>query len=185
MTFDGLSKADSAAVELVPGPFTGRPDPSTYVKTVQVLAGSPLAKFSVISADPNADFDMYVMTPAGPLTVATSSASESVSIPNPTPGKYTVYANLFNSPNKQATKASVDAAVLGVVAGKATLSPNPLRLANGKAGKVTLNVVGTGGRLLHRTRYLRRCQRPDVRLRSGVACRGRRGTAHVGGPGQQ
>jgi hypothetical protein len=142
MTLDGLSKADSTAVELVPGPFTGAPDASNVVKDVTVAAGSPLAKFSVISADPKADFDMYVMTPNGPLTVATSSASESVSIPNPTPGKYTIYANLYASPNNQATKASVDAAVLGKVEGKASLSPNPLRLANGKAGKVTLSWEG-------------------------------------------
>lgn len=142
MTLDGLSKADSTAAELVPGPFTGGPDASNVVKDVTVVAGSPLAKFSVISADPKADFDMYVMTPNGPLTVATSSASESVSIPNPTPGKYTIYANLYASPNNQATKASVDAAVLGKVEGKASLSPNPLRLANGKAGKVTLSWDG-------------------------------------------
>ena len=82
------------------------------------------------------------MTPDGPVTSATSSASESVSIPNPTPGEYTIYANLYASPNNKATKASVDAAVLGDVVGKASLSPNPLRLANGKAGSVTLNWKG-------------------------------------------
>ncbi|CAH0295702.1 Minor extracellular protease vpr [Arthrobacter sp. Bi26] len=142
MTLDGLSKADSTAVELVPGPFTARTDASNLVKSVTVEAGAPLAKFSVISADPNADFDMYVMTPSGPLTVATSSASESVSIPNPKPGKYTIYANLYASPNNKPTKASVDAAVLGKVVGKASLNPTPLRLANGKAGKVTLSWEG-------------------------------------------
>lgn len=142
MTLDGLSKADSTAVELVPGPFTGGQDASNVVKNVQVEAGAPLAKFSVISADPNADFDMYVMTPEGPLTVATSSASESVSIPNPTPGKYTIYANLYASPNNKPTKASVDSAVLGKVVGKSSLNPNPLRLANGKAGQVTLSWEG-------------------------------------------
>nr|WP_120954395.1 S8 family serine peptidase [Arthrobacter oryzae] len=142
MTLDGLSKADSTAVQLVPGPFTGATDASNLVKTVQVPAGAPLAKFSVISADPGADFDMYVMTPAGPLTVATSSASESVSIPNPAPGTYTIYANLYASPNNKATAASVDAAVLGANVGNATLSPNPLRLPNGKAGSVALNWKG-------------------------------------------
>lgn len=142
MTLDGLSKADSTAVQLVPGPFTGATDASNLVKTVQVPAGAPLAKFSVISSDPGADFDMYVMTPAGPLTVATSSASESVSIPNPAPGTYTIYANLYASPNNKATAASVDAAVLGANVGNATLSPNPLRLPNGKAGSVALNWKG-------------------------------------------
>lgn len=139
MSLDGLSKADSSAVELVPGPFTGETDASNFVKTVQVPAGSPLAKFSVLSSDPNADFDMWVETPTGVLTVATSSASESASIPNPAPGTYTIYANLYASPNGQATKGSVDASVLVPNVGNASLNPNPLRLANGKAGTVTLN----------------------------------------------
>ena len=142
MTLDGLSKADSTTAELVPGPFTGLPDASNVVKTVTVKDGAPLAKFSVISSDPGADFDLYVMTPDGPVTSATSSASESVSIPNPTAGEYTIYANLYASPNNKATKASVDAAVLGDVVGKASLNPSPLRLANGKAGTVTLNWKG-------------------------------------------
>ncbi|MCU1530905.1 MAG: protease [Arthrobacter sp.] len=142
MTLDGLSKADSTAVELIPGQFTGVTDASNHVKTVQVPAGSPLAKFSVLSSDPNADFDMFLMTPEGPLTAATSSASESVSIPNPAPGEYTIYANLYASPNGQATKGSVDASVLGPNVGNATLTPNPLRLANGTSGKVTLNWKG-------------------------------------------
>ncbi|WP_354242441.1 S8 family serine peptidase [Arthrobacter sp. UYEF20] len=139
MTLDGLSKADSTPVELVPGPFTGGTDESNVVKDVEVPAGSPLAKFSVFSSDPNADFDMYVVTPDGPLTVATSSASESVSIPNPAAGTYTIYANLYASPNGQATKGSVDGSVLVPNVGNATLTPAPLRLGSGKSGSVTLN----------------------------------------------
>ena len=82
---------------------------------------------------------MYLMTPDGPLTVATSSASESISIPDPSPGEYTVYANLYASPDGQPTKGSIDASVLVPNVGNATLSPNPLRLANGKSGSVALN----------------------------------------------
>ena len=142
MTLDGLSKADSSAVELVPGPFTGRADASTFVKSVTVPAGVPLAKFSVVSSDPDSDFDMWVVTPRGVEQVATSSSSETLSISNPAAGKYTIYANLYSSPDGKARKASVDAAVLGANVGNATLSPNPLKLANGKAGKVTLNWKG-------------------------------------------
>ena len=87
MTLDGLSKADSSAVELVPGPFAGRADASTFVKTVNVPAGAPLAKFSVISSDPAADFDMWVVTPQGVEQVATSSSSETLSIANPVRGR--------------------------------------------------------------------------------------------------
>jgi subtilisin family serine protease len=142
MTLDGLSKADSSAVELIPGPFTGQADASTFVKQVQVPAGAPLARFSVISNDPDADFDMWVVTPRGVLTVATASASETVSIPNPAAGSYTIYANLFSSPDGKARTASVDAAVLGANENNATLTPNPLVLPNGEAGKVTLNWTG-------------------------------------------
>jgi subtilisin family serine protease len=142
MSLDGLSKADSTGMELVPGPLNFETDASNLVKTVQVPADCQLAKFSVLSSDPNADFDLYVMTPEGPLTAATTSASESVSIPNPEPGEYTIYANLSASPGGKATKASVDAAVLGANTGNATLTPNPLRLANGKSGQVTLDWNG-------------------------------------------
>ncbi|QDY91652.1 protease [Arthrobacter sp. UKPF54-2] len=144
MTLDGLSKADSSAIELVPGDaILGANNASNFGKTVQVPAGAPLAKFSVLSSDPNADFDMYVVNPANQLVqVATSSASESLSIPNPAPGTYRIFVNLYASPNGQATKASVDAAVLGANVGNATLTPNPLRLANGKSGQVTLNWKG-------------------------------------------
>jgi hypothetical protein len=86
---------------------------------------------------------MYVVDPANQLIeVATSSASESLSIPNPAPGTYRIFVNLYASPDGQATKASVDAAILGANVGNATLTPNPMRLANGKSGQVRLNWKG-------------------------------------------
>ena len=136
---DGLSKADSSAIELVPGPMALAADGSNFVKEVTVAAGSPLAKFSVYSSDENADFDMVVFNPAGQALLAqTGSASESLSVPNPAPGVYTMFVNLFASPNGQPTKATVDAAVLGANVGNATVTPNPLRLANGQSGIVRL-----------------------------------------------
>ncbi|WP_284985526.1 S8 family serine peptidase [Arthrobacter sp. fls2-241-R2A-172] len=140
VTIDGLSKADSSAVELVPGPFAGETNASNFVKKVTVGEGSALAKFSVISSNDAADFDMLVLTPSGQqLPAATASASESLSVPNPAPGDYYVFANLYASPNNQATKATVDAAVLGANQGNATVTPNPIRLANGKTGQISLN----------------------------------------------
>jgi subtilisin family serine protease len=139
VTLDGLSKADSSAIELVPGPFRYEADASNFVKTVEVPAGVPLAKLSVISADENADFDMVVITPNGQgIVAATASASESVSIPNPAAGTYRMFVNLYDSPSQQATKASVDAAVLGANEGNATVAPDPVRLANGLGGKLAL-----------------------------------------------
>ncbi|YCH06128.1 S8 family serine peptidase [Arthrobacter sp. alpha11c] len=140
VTVDGLSKADSSAVELVPGPFAGETNASNFVKKVTVGENSALAKFSVISSDEAADFDMLVLTPTGQqLPSATASASESVTVPDPEPGDYYVFANLYASPNNQPTKATVDAAVLGANEGNATVTPNPIRLANGKAGTISLN----------------------------------------------
>ncbi|MEE2570819.1 S8 family serine peptidase [Pseudarthrobacter sp. J64] len=140
MTLDGLSKADSTGIELVPGPLVLANDASNAVKEVTVPAGAPLAKFSVFSADDAADFDLVVMDPTGRALLAqTASASESLSVPNPRPGVYKMYVNLYASPNGQATKASVDAAVLGANVGNATVTPNPLKLGNGKTGAVTLN----------------------------------------------
>ncbi|MFJ5955903.1 S8 family serine peptidase [Paenarthrobacter sp. NPDC092416] len=140
VTVDGLSKADSSAVELVPGPFAGETNASNFVKKVTVGEGKAMAKFSVISSDEAADFDMLVLTPAGQqLPSATASASESVTVPNPAPGDYYVFANLYASPNNQPTKATVDAAVLGANEGNATVTPNPIRLANGKTGQISLN----------------------------------------------
>ncbi len=140
---DGLSAADATAIELVPGPLALATDASNFQKDVTVTAGSPLAKFSVYSSDQSADFDMVVFDPAGQiLRSQTASASESVSVQNPAAGVYTVYVNLYSSPNGQATKASVDAAVLGANVGNSTLTPNPLRLANGRSGVLSLNWQG-------------------------------------------
>lgn len=139
ITLDGLSKADSSAIELVPGPLALETDESNFAKEVTVPAGSPLAKFSVYSSDESADFDMVVFNPAGQALLAqTASASESISVPNPAAGVYTIFVNLYASPNGQPTKASVDAAVLGANVGNATVTPNPLRLGNGQSGMVNL-----------------------------------------------
>ena len=77
--------------------------------------------------------------PRGVEQVATSSSSETLSIANPAAGEYTIYANLYSSVGGKATKASVDAAILGANENNATITPNPLVLPNGETGKITLN----------------------------------------------
>lgn len=143
VTIDGLSRADSAAIELVPGPFVPANDGSNYVTTADVPDGTPLAKFSVISADEEADFDMVVLTPTGQqLASATGAASESVTIEKPAPGKYGIFVNLYASPEDRSTKATVDVAILGANQGNATVTPNPIELGNGKKGKLTFAWTG-------------------------------------------
>ena len=143
VVLDGLSKADSTPISLVPGPLDVATDKSNFLKTVTVPEGAKLAKFSVISSDPTADFDMVVFNPAGTFyDVRTGSASETLSLPNPEPGTYTILTNLYSSTGGAAVKATVDAAVLGDNTGNATVTPNPLKLANGKSGSVVLKWSG-------------------------------------------
>ena len=142
LTLQGLSKANSSEVSLVPGPVATSNDASNFVTKVTVPEGTPFAKLSVLfsGADPNADFDLFVFDPNGRLyQVATVSASETLNLQNPVPGTYTAIVNLYASTNGQATAATFDAAILGADEGNASLTPNPLELANGQSGEVTLN----------------------------------------------
>ncbi len=143
MTLQGLAKADSSAIKLVPGGLVNGNDASNAVKDVTVPAGAPVAKFSVLSSDPTADFDMFLVTPAGTVTqVATSDASESITLENPAPGKYRIIANLYASNGNAPTAGTIDAAILTGAEKNATLTPNPLALANGTKGSVTLTWTG-------------------------------------------
>jgi subtilisin family serine protease len=140
VTVDGLSKADSSEIELVPGPFSATADASNFSKSAEVPTDTPLARFSVISTDETADFDMVVLTPTGAqLVSATGAASEAVTIEKPAAGTYRIYVNLYASPGNRPTKARVDAAVLGANQGNATVTPNPITFPNGKKGKISFS----------------------------------------------
>ncbi|MHA7240934.1 S8 family serine peptidase [Arthrobacter sp. TMS1-12-1] len=147
MTLDGLSKADSTPIELAVGAET--------TKDVTVPAGAPVAKFSVLSSDPTADFDMEVITPSGARrVVATADASETLTIPNPAPGTYRIVASLYGSTDNRPTAGTIDAAILKSGENNATLTPNPLVLTNGTTGKVTLAWKGlTPGSYVGRVTY--------------------------------
>lgn len=139
----GLAKANSTAISLVPGPYTGVKDGANDVQVVNVPAGSSLARFAVISANPAADFDLYVVSPAGVLYAgATPAANEAVSVADPVAGDWKVTTNLFASPGNAATAASVEAMVLAGDAGNLTVSPNPLAIENGATGELTASWAG-------------------------------------------
>ncbi|WP_298251812.1 S8 family serine peptidase [uncultured Arthrobacter sp.] len=143
MTLEGLSKADSSAISLVPGGLINGNNASNAVKDVTVPKGTPVAKFSVLSDDPTADFDMFLITPAGTLTqVATSDSSETITLENPAPGAYRIIANLYSSVDGKPATGTIDAAILGGDENNAKVTPNPLRLANGTTGAVTLTWTG-------------------------------------------
>ncbi|WP_323961871.1 S8 family serine peptidase [Arthrobacter sp. JZ12] len=143
LTLEGLSRANSEELSLVPGPVAVQNNPSNFVSRVEVPANTPFAKMSVLSSDDAADFDLFVFDPNGELyQVATASASETLNLENPVSGTYTAIVNLYSSPEGRATAATFDAAILGADEGNASLSPNPLVLANGSDGEVTLSWTG-------------------------------------------
>lgn len=155
MTLEGLSKTDSTDIELVPGDLANANNASNAFKDVTVPEGAPVAKFSVLSDDPSADFDMFLITPAGTVTqVATADASESITIEDPAPGNYRIIANLYASTDNAPATGEIDAVILGANENNATLTPNPLALANGSTGAVTLNWTGlTPGSYIGRVSY--------------------------------
>ena len=143
VTVKGLAKANSTAISLVPGPYTGVKDAANDVQVVNVPAGTSLARFAVISSNPAADFDLYVVSPAGVLYAgATPAANEAVSITDPVAGDWKVTTNLFASPGNAATAASVEAMILAGDAGNLTVSPNPLTIENGATGELTASWNG-------------------------------------------
>ncbi|WP_052500467.1 S8 family peptidase [Arthrobacter sp. SPG23] len=143
VTVNGLAKANSTAISLVPGPYTGVKDAANDVQIVNVPAGSSLARFAVNAANPAADFDLYVVSPAGLLYPgATPAANEAVSIPDPVAGDWKVTTNLFASPGGAATAASVEVMILAGNAGNLTVSPNPLSIDNGATGELTASWTG-------------------------------------------
>ena len=122
MTLDGLSKADSSAVELVPGPFTVRADASNFVKTVRGSRPVPRWPSSRSSRLTRPRTSTCVVVTPGCRGDRWPRRRPANRCPSPTrpPATYTIYANLYASPNGQATKASVDAAVLGANESNAT-----------------------------------------------------------------
>lgn len=142
LTVQGLTRTTPQDVSLVPGPVALETNPSNHVTQVEVPAGTSLAQFAVTSADPTADFDLYVLSPAGPMQAATPAASESLTINDPVPGTYLVVANLFASPGGAATAATVETVVLAGDEGNLTLSPNPLVRRNGESAEVTASWTG-------------------------------------------
>ncbi|WP_325169852.1 S8 family serine peptidase [Arthrobacter sedimenti] len=155
MTLEGLSKADSTAISLVPGDFEDTDNASNASKTVTVPAGTSVAKFSVLSDDASADFDMYIVRPNGTVApVATADASETITIPNPAAGTYRIIASLYASTDNAPTTGTIAAAILKSGENNATLTPNPLVLANGSTGAVTLAWTGlTPGSYVGRVSY--------------------------------
>ncbi|MET1154536.1 S8 family serine peptidase, partial [Arthrobacter sp.] len=138
LAVEGLAKANATELEKVPGqPAVIGANGSTGFAPQAVPAGATLAQFAINAADPGADWDLHVLTPAGTvISAATASASESLVINNPTPGTYYAIAHLYSSPDGKASKGTINTVALSGDTGNLTASPDPLKLRNGKTGTV-------------------------------------------------
>ncbi len=138
LAVEGLAKANAAEVEKVPGqPAVIGSNGSTGFAPQAVPEGATLAQFAINAANAGADWDLYVFTPAGTvISAATASGSESLVINNPTPGTYYAIAHLYSSPDGKASKGTINTVALSGDTGNLTVSPDPLKLRNGKSGTV-------------------------------------------------
>ncbi|WP_081747481.1 S8 family serine peptidase [Arthrobacter sp. Br18] len=144
MTVKGLAGANRSDIELVPGdPNYFETDASNNVSEVVVPAGTSLAKFAVNAADTADDFDLFIVTPRNELlSAATASASEALVLNNPIPGTYRIVASLYSTTDNGAGTGTVESTVLAGDEGNMTVSPNPLKVKNGKESQVTVSWSG-------------------------------------------
>jgi hypothetical protein len=99
---------------------------------------------SINAAVPTADWDLYVITPAGEqLTQATANSSETLVLNKPKPGTYQVIGHLWGTSDGATTSTgTVNTVALAGDAGNLTVSPDPLELGNGEAGSVEASWAG-------------------------------------------
>ena len=103
---------------------------------------APLAKFSVISSDPDADFDMWVVNPARQRRARWQRRRPASRCRSPTRPRatYTDLREPVLQPGRQGhARQAWMRRSSAPTSGNATLTPSPLRLANGKSGVVTMN----------------------------------------------
>jgi len=94
------------------------------------------------AGDKAADWDLYVITPAGKqVSMATESGSETLTIDDPAPGTYTVIGHLFSAPAGSDT-ASLETLQLREDAGNLTVTPNPVPVTTGKTTQATVSWSG-------------------------------------------
>jgi len=118
--------------------------PHTAMFTVTVPAGTPYVRFATFDADvaPGTDLDVYVFRGGTNTLVAKSTgdtASEWVSVTNPTATSYDVYVDLFAGPDQTIRE---DSWVLGGDAGNLSVSPNPAPVTVGQPAALTAAWTG-------------------------------------------
>ncbi|WP_244250805.1 S8 family serine peptidase [Arthrobacter crystallopoietes] len=142
---EGMAKANAITAERTadPNAVTAK---SAIVASLVVPEGATMAQMSINAAVPTADWDLYVITPAGEqLTQATANSSETLVLNQPKPGTYRVIGHLWGTSDGATTSTgTVNTVALSGDAGNLTVSPDPLELPNGETGSVEASWAGLG-----------------------------------------
>lgn len=143
----GLVPGEVTNGTLTPGepPNTGG-NSSSQLLTFDVPEGTTLARFDLLSANPDADYDMYLFGPTGqqlPVNGATGAANERVDLINPDAGTHFILVHMFASPDGSAVDFSLRNFAVGSTAeGNATVSPDPVPGQLAQPSTVTVNWSG-------------------------------------------
>jgi len=143
----GMVPADAVGLTLVPGPFDPNApsaDQDTSMTTVPVPAGTEVARFEIAGANAADDVDLFVYLGARLVAAATTSApAETVTLPSPAPGDYTVYVNAHAAGNGAAVTGRLSSWVVGSDDGRPlTLSRHALHRAPGTTFRYSVRWAG-------------------------------------------
>lgn len=129
----GLGKADTTETTKVPGANASTVEnASSMVREVTVGEGIEALNLSITAGASSADWDLYVITPAGrQISAATAAASESLTINDPAPGRYLAIAFLYSTADGGPDTATFESLQMSGDAGNLTVNPNPVPVTSG------------------------------------------------------
>ena len=129
----GLAKAQTSEATKVPGANASTVEnASSMVREVTVGEGVKALNVSITAGSEDADWDLYVIDPAGrQISAATAASSESLTINNPAPGRYLVIGFLYSTVDGGPDTATFEALQLTGDAGNLTVTPNPVPVVSG------------------------------------------------------
>lgn len=143
----GLVGAEVTDGTLTPGePADTAGNASSQLVEFDVPEGTTLARFDLVSAQDNADYDMYIFGPDGSLISqdgVTGAASERVDLADPEAGTHFALVHMFASSDGSAVDFSLRNFAVGSAAvGNATVSPDPIPGQLAEESTVTVSWSG-------------------------------------------
>jgi len=140
----GLVGSDPTPVTLVPGSFDAaapQEDADTLRATIEVPAGTQVARFAMDARNGADDLDVFVYHDDELVgSAATGSADEAVTLTRPEQGRYEVYVNSYSAADGASTSGRLYSWVVGAEdAGNLAVSPE--MLAGGAGSRFTLSAA--------------------------------------------